>query len=97
MTVTFPLVAIVGLVVFIAYRYMGLRVWHALVSLIFGFLLAATSVAPEIQYQAIGVRACQPNTSSRGTGMPAGPPVRRASLVNTIAIRMPRPSVATAR
>ena len=44
MTVTFPLVAIVGLVVFIAYRYMGLRVWHALVSLIFGFLLAATSV-----------------------------------------------------
>ena len=48
MTVTFPLVAIVGLVVFIAYRYMGLRVWHALVSLIFGFLLAATSAAPEI-------------------------------------------------
>jgi hypothetical protein len=48
MTVTFPLVAIVGLIVFIAYRYMGLRVWHALVSLIFGFLLAATGVAPEI-------------------------------------------------
>jgi hypothetical protein len=48
MTVTFPFVAIVGLIVFIAYRYMGLRVWHALVSLIFGFLLAATSAAPEI-------------------------------------------------
>ena len=31
MTVTIPLVAIVGLIVFIAYRYMGLRVWHALV------------------------------------------------------------------
>ena len=58
---------------------------------------AMTSVTPEIQYQAIGVRARQPNSSSRGTGMPSGPPVKRASLVNTIAIRMPRPSVATAR
>jgi hypothetical protein len=48
MTVTFPLVAIIGLVVFIAYRYMGLRVWHALISLIFGLLIAATSAAPEI-------------------------------------------------
>ena len=50
MTVTFPLVAIVGLVVFIAYRYMGLRVWHALASLILGFLLAATGAAPEINH-----------------------------------------------
>lgn len=48
MTVTIPLVAIVGLVVFIAYRYMGLRVWHALVCLIFGFLLAATTAGPQI-------------------------------------------------
>lgn len=48
MTVTVPLVAVVGLVVYIAWRYMGLRVWHAVVSLIFGFLLAATTVAPEI-------------------------------------------------
>jgi hypothetical protein len=50
MTITIPLVAIVGLIVFIAYRYMGLRVWHALVSLIFGFLLAATSAAPQISH-----------------------------------------------
>jgi hypothetical protein len=48
MTVTMPLVLIVGLVVFIAYRYMGLRVWQAIVCLIFGFLLAATTAAPEI-------------------------------------------------
>jgi hypothetical protein len=48
MTVTVPIVAIVGLIVFIAYRCMGLRVWHALVSLLFGFLLAATSAAPQI-------------------------------------------------
>ena len=50
MTVTIPIVAIIGLVVFIAYRYMGLRVWHALVCLLFGFLLAATSAAPQINH-----------------------------------------------
>ena len=49
MTVTVPLVLIFGIVVFIAYRYMGLRVWHAIVALIFGFLLAATTAAPEIR------------------------------------------------
>ena len=48
MTVTMPLVLIVGLVVFIAYRFMGLRVWQAIVCLVFGFLLAATTAAPEI-------------------------------------------------
>ena len=48
MTVTIPFVAIVGLVIFIAYRYMGLRVWHAIACLLFGFLVAATSAAPQI-------------------------------------------------
>jgi hypothetical protein len=50
MTVTIPIVAITGLIVFIAYRYLGLRVWHALVCLLFGFLLAATSAAPQINH-----------------------------------------------
>jgi hypothetical protein len=48
MTVSIPLVVIFGVLVFIAYRYMGLRAWHAIVALIFGFLLAATTAAPEI-------------------------------------------------
>ena len=50
MTVTIPIVAITGLIAFIAYRYLGLRVWHALVCLLFGFLLAATSAAPQINH-----------------------------------------------
>lgn len=49
MTVTIPLIAIVALVVWIAYRYMGLRVWHAITAVVLGFLLAATSAAPEIR------------------------------------------------
>lgn len=48
MAVTVPLIAIVALVVWIAWRFMGLRAWHLLVVLIFGFLLAATPAAPEI-------------------------------------------------
>jgi hypothetical protein len=48
-TVSIPLVAIFGVVMFLAYRYMGLRAWHAIAALVFGFLLAATTAAPEIR------------------------------------------------
>jgi hypothetical protein len=50
MTVTIPLVVILGAVVFLAYRYMGLRVWQAILCLLCGFLLAATTAAPTIQH-----------------------------------------------
>lgn len=49
MSVTIPLVAVIGVAAWICYRYMGLRLWHLLVCLLLGFLLAATSFAPEIQ------------------------------------------------
>jgi cell division protein FtsW (lipid II flippase) len=49
MEVTVPLVVIVGVIVFISWRYLGLRLWHALIALAFGFLLAATTLAPSIR------------------------------------------------
>lgn len=49
MTVTIPLVAIIAIIAYLCYRYMGLRLWHLLVCLILGFLLAATSAAPQIR------------------------------------------------
>jgi hypothetical protein len=55
MTISIPLVAIFGILVYVAFRYMGLRVWHAIVALIFGFLLAATAAAPEIHSLLISV------------------------------------------
>ena len=56
------------------------------------------SVTPEIQYQVTGPRAGASRTArSRGTGMPFGPPVQRASLMNTMAMSRPMPSVAMAR
>jgi hypothetical protein len=48
LTVTIPLVAVVAVLAWAAWRYMGLRVWHLVVCLLLGFLLAATSAAPEI-------------------------------------------------
>jgi hypothetical protein len=49
MTVTLPLVAIVAIAAFLCYRFLGLRLWHLIVCLLLGFLLAATSAAPDIQ------------------------------------------------
>jgi hypothetical protein len=49
LTVSVPLVAILGAVVFVACRYMGLRVWQAILCLLFGFFIAATAAAPEIR------------------------------------------------
>lgn len=49
MDVSVPLVVILGVVVWVAWRYMGLRGWHIVVCLLFGFFLAATSAAPEIR------------------------------------------------
>ena len=48
MTASIPLVALAGVAVYLAWRFMGLRIWHAILCLIFGFLLAATAAAPEI-------------------------------------------------
>jgi hypothetical protein len=48
MTVSIPLVAIAGAIIYLAWRYMGLKVWQAIVCLIFGFLLAATTAGPQI-------------------------------------------------
>jgi hypothetical protein len=48
MTVSIPLLTLMVIVVYVAYRHMGLKVWHAVVCLILGFLLASTGAAPQI-------------------------------------------------
>jgi hypothetical protein len=55
MTVSIPLLAIMVIAVYIAYRNMGLQVWHAIVCLIVGFLLAATPAAPAISSLITGI------------------------------------------
>jgi hypothetical protein len=48
MTVSIPLIALIAVVVYVAYRNMGLRAWHAVACMVLGFLLAATGAAPQI-------------------------------------------------
>jgi hypothetical protein len=55
MTVSFPLIALVAIIVYLAYRHMGLRAWHAIVCALFGFLLAATGAAPQIRSFLAGI------------------------------------------
>jgi hypothetical protein len=55
MTVSMPLIFLVATLVYVAYRYMALRVWHALVCIVCGFLIAATSAAPEFHSLLTGI------------------------------------------
>jgi hypothetical protein len=55
MTVSVPLVALLGAGAYIAWRFMGLRVWHAVLCLLFGFFLAATNAAPQIRQLVTGI------------------------------------------
>ncbi len=55
MTVTFSLVLILGVAVVFLIRYMGLRVWHCLICIAFGFCLAATTLAPQIRQVIQGI------------------------------------------
>jgi hypothetical protein len=48
MNVSIPLVVLLGTGVYVAWRFMGLRIWQAILCLIFGFLLSATTAGPEI-------------------------------------------------
>jgi hypothetical protein len=48
MTVSIPLWVLVGALVYIAWRYMGLRIWQLLACIALGVLLAATPAAPAI-------------------------------------------------
>lgn len=50
MIVSIPLVIVLGAVVWVVWRFMGLRTWQAVLCLLLGFLLAATTAAPEIRH-----------------------------------------------
>jgi F0F1-type ATP synthase assembly protein I len=55
MTVTIPLVIVVAGLAWVAWRFMGLRTWQLILCLLLGFLLAATSAAPQINDVITGV------------------------------------------
>ena len=55
MIVSLSVVVLLGALVVVLWRYAGLRAWHAAVCVLFGFYLAATSLAPYIRAAARGV------------------------------------------
>jgi hypothetical protein len=48
LTVTVSLVLVLGIAVFVLCRYTGLRVWQAVICILLGFVLASSSLAPDI-------------------------------------------------
>jgi len=54
-TVSIPLLTLMVIVVYVAYRHTGLKAWHAIVCLILGFLLASTGAAPQINSLISGI------------------------------------------
>ncbi len=55
MTVSIPLLTLMVIAAYVAYRHMGLKMWHAVVCLILGFLLASTGAAPQISSVLTGI------------------------------------------
>ncbi|MFF3257381.1 hypothetical protein ACFYWP_41885 [Actinacidiphila glaucinigra] len=48
MTLTLPLVVVLGVVAWAAIKFLGVRMWVAVVIALFGFYLADTFLAPAI-------------------------------------------------
>ena len=55
MTVSIPLLTLMAIVVYVACRHMGLKVWHLVACLVLGFLLASTGAAPQIHSVLTGI------------------------------------------
>ena len=49
MAVSLSLVVVLGVAVWVMHRYGGLKLWHAVICILFGFYLAATAAAPSIR------------------------------------------------
>jgi hypothetical protein len=47
-TVSLPLVVVLGLVAWVAIKFLGIRLWVAVVIALFGFYMAHTFMAPAI-------------------------------------------------
>lgn len=60
MAVSLSLVLLLGIAVWLLYRYAGLKAWHAVVCVLFGFFLATTTAAPEIRHLVRSILAAIP-------------------------------------
>jgi hypothetical protein len=47
--ISVSLITLLAVAVWMLYKFASLKLWHALVCILFGFYLASSSVAPEIR------------------------------------------------
>jgi hypothetical protein len=49
MAISFSLVLVLGIAIWVLHKYAGLKVWHGVICVLFGFYLATSTLAPEIR------------------------------------------------
>ena len=49
LAISLSLVLVLAVAVWLLHRYAGLKAWHGVICVMFGFFLAASSFAPEIR------------------------------------------------
>lgn len=49
MAISLSLVLVLGIAAWVLHKYAGLKVWHGLICVLFGFYLATSTLAPEIR------------------------------------------------
>ena len=57
MAISLSIVMLLGIAVWLLYRYAGLKFWHAVVCVLFGFFLATTTAAPAIRHMVRSILA----------------------------------------
>jgi hypothetical protein len=49
MAISLSLVLVLAAAVWVLHRYAGLKLWHGVICILFGFYLATSTLAPEIR------------------------------------------------
>ena len=60
MAISLSIVLLLGIAVWLLYRYAGLKFWHAIICMLFGFFLATTTAAPAIRHMIRSILAAIP-------------------------------------
>lgn len=55
MAVSISITLLLGAVVWVLHRYAGMKVWHGVICVLFGFFLATSSFAPQIRTVVTGI------------------------------------------
>ena len=55
MAVSISLLLLLGAAVWILHRYAGMKLWHGIICVLFGFFLASSTFAPQVRSIVTGI------------------------------------------